>query len=138
MRRTFRLSGDISFLALELSSSKITSRHQCSWFSIDQWHRTAWAKRGSSVSEEMKYRVSVEVSLFLVTVVRTSPTDFRPLQSFCSGSQDRSVNKRYSRFSIRPWSFSSVLNRGISSRKLSKYRTTFSSSPGWFLFRAIT
>lgn len=98
LQRIFRFKGDISFLALEVSSSKITSRHQCSWFSIDQWHRTAWAKCSSSVSEEMKYRVSVEVFPFLVIVVRTSPTNFRPLQFFCSGSQDRSVNKRYSRF----------------------------------------
>ena len=51
LRRTFMLSGALSLRMRQASSLNMTSKLQCSWFSIDQCLRTADANAETSVRD---------------------------------------------------------------------------------------
>ncbi len=118
------LSGDLSFLALVTSSRDITSRHQCSWFSIDQCFLTALAISPVSVSEVMEYHVASRSSAFSYTIDFTAPTDMRFFHSSCYSSHEISVSSLYSRCSIRPCPLSIAFIRSVFSPNVSKYSAT--------------
>ena len=126
LRNTFMLSGDLSFLALDASSRNITSKHQCSWFSIDQCFLTALANSPMSVKDVIKYLVNSRSSSFSYTIDFTAPTDMRFFHSLRCSSHDISVNSLYSRLSILPCPLSIVFICSDSLPNVSKYRTTSS------------
>ena len=64
LRKTLSFYGELSFLALEASSRKTTSRYQWSWFSIDQCFLIESANVSRTVSEVIKYLVNSRISPF--------------------------------------------------------------------------
>ena len=68
LRKTFILRGELPLRFLAASSRKTTSRHQCSWFSIDQCFLTELANSWTSVRDVMKYLVhSWDLSPCIIT-----------------------------------------------------------------------
>lgn len=120
LRKTLRFSGELSFLALEASSRKTTSRHQWSWFSIDQCFLTESANVSRFVSEVIKYLVNSRISPFSAIVDLAHPSAFSPFHSFFCSSHDKSVKSWYSLFSILPCPFSIVVFEGISAENALK------------------
>lgn len=136
-RSMLRLSGELSFLALDASSWKITSRRQWSWFSIDQCFLTESANSFMSVSDVIKHLVNWRVPSFSMTVDFTLPSPFKPLHSPASSNHEMSVRRRCSLFSILPCPFSCVVTDGSSGENAWKCSSQSLYKAGWFRFNPI-
>ena len=139
LRSSARLAGALSFRLRARSSSKTTSRTQCSWFSIPQWERViATNSAGESTSESRKYRTIGGSSLPLSRRrSSTRPTAAIPGNACLSASSAAGTTTAL-RCSSRPW-LARIERSGNACSAIGSSRLCASANNAdWFSLRAST